>query len=100
VTFTAPEQTGLVSGTVRRYQVGAATSQQRGCVATAAKSVGASRAGARVSTTLTPVGGRWCAGTYRGKIIETMTPRCEAGKLCPAFVGVLRVVGTFKFRVS
>jgi hypothetical protein len=100
VAFTAPDQTGLVSGSLRRYQIGAATSQQQGCVASAGKAVGASRAGARVSTTLTPVGGRWCTGTYRGRIIETMTPRCEPGKLCPAFVGVLRVIGTFKFRVS
>ena len=70
VKFTAPEKTGTVSGATRRYQVGAATSQQQGCVATANKSVGASRAGARVSTTLTPIGGRWCTGTYKGKIVE------------------------------
>ena len=100
VAFTAPQQTGLVSGSLRRYQIGASTSQQQGCVASAGKAVGASRAGARVSTTLTPVGGHWCTGTYRGRIIETMTPRCEPGKLCPAFVGVLRVIGTFKFRVD
>lgn len=100
VTFTAPDRTGTVSGTLRRYQVGAATSQKQGCVATANKSVGASRAGARVSTTLTPVGGRWCTGTYKGKIVETVMPRCEPGKACPAFIGILHVVGTFKFRVS
>jgi hypothetical protein len=100
VTFTAPDKTGTVSGAVRRYQVGAATSQKQGCVASANKPVGASRAGARVSTTLTPVGGRWCTGTYAGKIIEIFMPKCGIGKLCPAYVGVLRVVGTFKFRVS
>jgi hypothetical protein len=53
-----------------------------------------------VSTTLTPVGGRWCTGTYQGRIVETVMPRCEPGKLCPAFIGILRVVGTFKFRVA
>ena len=100
VTFTAPERTGTISGTTRRYQVGAATPQKQGCVATANKSVGASHAGARVSTTLTPVGGRWCTGTYKGKIVETAMPRCEPGKVCPAFIGILHVVGTFKFRVS
>jgi hypothetical protein len=100
VKFTAPEKTGTVSGATRRYQVGAATSQQQGCVASANKSVGASRAGARVSTTLTPIGGRWCTGTYRGKIVETVTPKCAPGKVCPAFIGILRTIGTFKFRVS
>jgi hypothetical protein len=100
VKFTAPEKTGAVSGTTRRYQVGAATPQKQGCVATANKSVGASRAGARVSTTLTAVGGRWCTGTYKGKIIETVMPRCGIGKVCPAYIGILRTVGTFKFRVS
>jgi hypothetical protein len=99
VTFTAPDRTGPVSGATRRYQVGAVTPQKQGCVATADKSVGASRAGARVSTTLTPAGGRWCTGTYKGKIVETITPRCELGKVCPAFIGILRVVGTFRFRV-
>jgi hypothetical protein len=100
VTFTAPDKTGTVSGATRRYQVGAATSQKQGCVASANKPVGASRAGARVSTTLTPVGGHWCTGTYQGKIIEVVMPKCGIGKLCPAYIGVLRVVGLFKFRVS
>jgi hypothetical protein len=100
VKFTAPEKTGTVSGATRRYQVGAATSQQQGCVASANKSVGASRAGARVSTTLTPIGGRWCTGTYKGKIVETVTPKCGIGKVCPAYIGVLRTIGTFKFRVA
>ncbi len=100
VKFTAPEKTGTVSGATRRYQVGAATSQQQGCVASANKSVGASRAGARVSTTLTPIGGRWCTGTYKGKIVETVTPKCGIGKVCPAYIGILRTIGTFKFRVS
>ena len=100
VKFTAPEKTGTVSGATRRYQVGAATSQQQGCVASANKSVGASRAGARVSTTLTPIGGRWCTGTYKGKIVETVTPKCGIGKVCPAYIGILRIIGTFKFRVA
>jgi len=100
VKFTAPEKTGTVSGATRRYQVGAATSQQQGCVAAAAKSVGASHAGARVSTTLTPIGGPWCTGTYKGKIVETVTPKCGIGKVCPAFIGILHTIGTFKFRVT
>jgi hypothetical protein len=100
VTFTAPEETGTVSGATRRYEVGAATSQKQRCVATANKAVGASRAGARVTTTLTPIGGRWCTGTYRGKIVETVMPKCGIGKVCPAYIGILRTIGTFKFRVS
>jgi hypothetical protein len=101
VTFTAPERTGQFNGAERRYVVGANAQQRQGCVAGASKSVGASRAGARVSVTLTPVGGGgWCTGTFRGKIIETTMPRCAAGKVCPAFIGVLRTIGTFKFRVE
>ena len=100
MTFTAPQKTGTVSGAARRYQVGAATPQKQGCVATANKSVGASRAGARVSAVLTPVGGSWCTGTYKGKILETVMPVCAPGKVCPAYIGILHVVGTFKFHVA
>jgi hypothetical protein len=100
VAFTAPQRTGTFSGATREYQVGAATTQRQGCVSNAGKSVGASRAGARVSATLTPARGHWCTGTYKGRIIETVTPRCEPGKACPAFIGILHVVGTFRFRVS
>jgi hypothetical protein len=101
VTFTAPDRTGRIGGAVRRYVVGANSQQRQGCVATASKSVGASRAGARVRTTLAPVGGRgWCTGTFTGKIVETTMPYCAPGKVCPAFIGVLRTVGTFKFHVQ
>jgi hypothetical protein len=100
VTFTAPERTGTVSGATRRYEVGANTPQTQGCVASATKFVGATHAGARVSTMLTPVGGHWCTGTYKGRILETVTPPCAPGKLCPAFIEIAHVVGTFRFRVS
>jgi hypothetical protein len=100
VSFIAPDRTGQIGGAVRRYQVGANIAQRQGCVASAGNTVGASRAGARVFTRLIPAGGHWCTGTYKGKIIETTSPHCEPGKACPAFVGILKVVGTFKFRVE
>lgn len=100
VSFIAPDRTGQIGGALRRYQVGANIAQRQGCVAAVGNTVNASRAGARVFTRLTPVGGHWCTGTYKGKIIETTSPRCEPGKVCPAFIGILKVVGTFKFRVE
>ena len=99
VVFTAPQKSGTFNGATRRYQVSADTGQRQGCVGEAAKTVGASRAGARVTTTLAPTGGAWCTGTYRGRIIETIAPRCAPGKACPAVLGV-RDVGTYRFRVS
>jgi hypothetical protein len=100
VSFIAPDRTGQVGGALRRYQVGANIAQRQGCVAAAGNTVNASSAGARVFTRLIPVGGHWCTGTYKGKIIETTSPRCEPGKVCPAFIGILKVIGTFKFRVE
>ena len=100
VSFIAPDRTGQIGGAVRRYQVGANVGQRQGCVDAAGNTVNASRAGVRVFTRLTPTGGHWCTGTYEGRIIETTSPQCEPGKVCPAFVGILRVVGTFKFRVE
>jgi hypothetical protein len=101
VSFRAPQRTtGGVPGTLRRYLVSASTRPRRGCVSTAFAGVGSPRNGARVSAKLVPGGARsWCAGAYHGKVIETVTPVCAPGKLCPAFIGVIRTIGTFTFRV-
>jgi hypothetical protein len=103
VGFTAPDRTGNVGGSVRRYQVSARTTAHHGhgCVSTAFASVSAPRNGARVSAKLVPeFGGSWCAGTFHGRIIETLLPPCPPLELCPAFISVIRTVGTFTFRVK
>jgi hypothetical protein len=99
VSFTAPLGSGKVGGYVR-YVVSARTTARHGCVSSGFADVSAPRSGARVSARLLVRSGVWCAGTYRGKIIETLQPPCPPGKLCPAFIGVIRTIGTFTFRVN
>jgi hypothetical protein len=98
VSFTAP--LGGRAGGYVRYVVSARTGARRGCMSSAFASVSARRSGARVGAKLVLRGGSWCVGTYRGKIIETFEPPCPPGKLCPAFIGVIRTIGTFTFRVK
>ncbi len=98
VSFAAPLG-GRAGGHVR-YLVSARARTSRGCVSTAFANVSARRSGARVGVKLVPRGGSWCVRTYRGKIIETFEPPCPPGKLCPAFIGVIRTIGTFTFRVN
>jgi hypothetical protein len=101
VSFTAPDRTGKLGGSVRRYQVSARTTAHHRCVWTAFASVSARRIGERISAGLVPQGGgSWCAGTFHGRIIETLQPPCPPLELCPAFIGVIRTVGTFTFRVK
>ena len=101
VSFTAPQGSRIAGGTTRRYQVSANSSPHHGCVSTASQSVLAPRDGARVSAKLAPAGGRsWCTGTFHGKIIETFQPVCPPLRLCPAFIGVIRTIGTFTFHVK
>ncbi len=57
--------------------------------------------GDRVSVTLDPhaLGGRWCAGTYAGRVEQLQTPVCPHGKVCPLYV-VLTPLARFTLHVD
>jgi hypothetical protein len=58
-------------------------------------------AGSPVQAVLNPrrLGGRWCEGTYHGKITELQTAVCPHGELCPSYVLVRRRIGPFTLHV-
>jgi hypothetical protein len=100
--FTAPDRTGRFGGLDRRDELTVSgPANRKGCVDLASATFGSARAGARESAKLVPhrLGGRWCTGTFRGRIEEIGRPVCQPGKACPQFIVVLRKVGAFKFTV-
>ena len=99
--FTAPQKTTGQIGTLRRYEINARGPARHGCQSFAFATVGAKRNGARVSAKLIPTGNSsWCAGTFHGRIVETMRPVCGPAKACPQYIAVVRTIGKFTFHVK
>jgi hypothetical protein len=53
------------------------------------------------------LGGRWCTGTYDGRVTYQVQPACvDPGPIrarvvaCPMFIMVPRTLATFRFRVT
>jgi hypothetical protein len=63
----------------------------------------AAAAGSTVRARLVPghVGGRWCTGTFRGVITQTVSVTCGSGPAvaCPMLVIAPQTIGRFHFRV-
>jgi hypothetical protein len=45
------------------------------------------------------LGGRWCAGRFHGRIVETSRVVCEMYRLCPLPAIIWRTITRFSFRV-
>lgn len=87
-------------GLATRYWVSVHGPSGRGCVssATATPSLGGTRGRARLGP---GPGGRWCRGTFHGRVVRVRTPVCSGpARACPMFVVVAGTVGRFSFRVK
>ena len=70
-----------------------------GCVSSENLSERPAALGAEVLVRLRPgARRRWCVGTFRGSVRETITPRCAAGQMCPMFIALVPI-GNFRFVV-
>jgi hypothetical protein len=99
--FTAPQKTTGASGMLLRYEISARGPARHGCQSFAYATVGARRNGARVSAKLIPTGASsWCAGTFHGRIVETMRPVRGPAKACPQYIAIVRTLGKFTFHVK
>jgi len=70
VSFTAPARTGVIGSMRLRDELNVeTTSAVRGCLARASERVPDAHRGQRVRVSLDPatLGGRWCAGVFRGR---------------------------------
>jgi hypothetical protein len=103
VSFTAPERTGTYGATERHDLLTASAPKgSKGCITNVDLRAPDARKGHRVRVRLAParLGGRWCAGVYRGEIEELETAVCPHHQLCPTFVILRGTVGRFSFRVK
>jgi hypothetical protein len=102
VSFRAPVRTGVV-GSVRLRDLLTAmpAPTSTGCIGNVSVPVPDAHRGAMVRVRLDPtaLGGRWCAGTYHGKVIELQTAVCARGVACPTYVRLVGAVGRFSLIV-
>ena len=79
------------------------------CIGSARVVLASARAGTMVSRRLRPnrLGGRWCTGTYDGRLTYQEQPVCtDPGPVrakvvaCPMFIMAPRTLATFHFRVT
>jgi hypothetical protein len=101
VSFTAPARTGVIGSKRLRDELSVdVMSTTSGCLAQASAAVASTRRGQRIHVRLDPkrFGGRWCAGVFRGRILELQTAVCPPGTLCPTYVRI-RTIGRFSLVV-
>jgi hypothetical protein len=100
VSFTAPAKSGHVGFLARTYEVSAsAVDAAQGCEGSALVAVPDTPAHTRVTVLLSPTHA-WCAGSFRGRVLEIQGPWCPPGaKACPKFASRLRTIGRFGFTV-
>jgi hypothetical protein len=103
VRFNAPERTGTFGG-LERHDLLTATGPNgsNGCITNVDVRAPDARKGHRVRVRLAPrrLGGRWCAGAYRGAIEEIESAVCPRHRFCPKFIVLRGTVGRFAFHVN
>ncbi len=102
VSFVSPVRTGVTSSVRLRYLLTTASSSPgQDCLAQINSPVPDGRRGQRVRATLNPktLGGRWCTGTYAGKVTLLQTAVCPKGVACPTYVLVRGTVARFSLLV-
>lgn len=71
------------------------------CESRASRALEPARKGKRVKLTLRPAKSGWCAGRWRGTVVQTESFRCSptSGRVCPDLVVAPRVIASFRFQV-
>jgi len=109
VRFRQPMTTGYNGGelTVEALQI-SGPSRPR-CIGSGRVVLAAAQSGTTIRHTLRPrwLGGRWCTGTYDGRVTYQVQPACtDPGPVrariiaCPMFIMAPRTLATFHFRVT
>jgi hypothetical protein len=102
VGFRAPDRTGTI-GLVRRRDTltVAGPKHHRGCISGVDTTLRSHGKGRLIKITLNPkrLGGVWCAGRFRGRIVESQEVVCHLHLACPQIMILPRTIARFSFRV-
>jgi hypothetical protein len=102
LSFRSAAPSGHLGALLVDYTLSVAGPVRSGCVGLHSEQLPAARKGAVASIKLTPagLGGRWCAGTFTARVVETQRPFCKPGMMCPQFVRLIGTVAKTSFRVT
>ncbi len=101
VSFKAEIGTGTIGSGQGIYRIAASVKARGKCQSSVSAVAPPSATGATVRVRLAPTGGRrWCSGTFRGEVWNTLIEPCPIGKACPAILPLPQIVGRFTFRVN
>ncbi|MGH2909265.1 MAG: hypothetical protein ACRDK8_08220, partial [Solirubrobacteraceae bacterium] len=103
-----PTTTGFIGGerSVETLQISGP--RRPACIGSRQVVLAAAQQGTMVRHRLRPrwLGGRWCTGTYDGRLTYQLQPACDPGPVrtrveaCPMFIMPPRTLATFHFRVT
>jgi hypothetical protein len=100
--FRIPVATGRFGSLLRADTLSVTGPSGTACESRASRAVGSAKKGRRMTMTLKPSKSGWCAGRWRGTIVQAESVRCSptAGHACPDLVVAPRVIASFRFRVK
>jgi hypothetical protein len=103
IRFRHPDRTGRVGGLMRTDELTlAGTGAGTRCISRASVVLRAAGQGRIATVKLRPgrLGGRWCAGRFHGRIVESSRIVCPTQRLCPLPAIIWRTISRFSFRVG
>jgi hypothetical protein len=99
-----PQTTGKFASLTRRDVLSVSGPRLGGCVSRVTVTLRAGRRGARRTVALSPsrLGGDWCAGEFRGRVVQYDVLRCSTGpaQVCPDFLLAPLTIAQFRFHVT
>jgi hypothetical protein len=105
VSFRTPAQTGRVGSMDRSQTIDVQGTHRPGCVWSGQIAVPSAASGRLVHVSLSPGklsrgATNWCAGTFKGSIVQSEHMVCKPPALCPMVEIRPQTVANFTFRVT
>ncbi|MGB9185630.1 MAG: hypothetical protein WCB67_16365 [Solirubrobacteraceae bacterium] len=99
--FIAPASSGSSAGSRVSFTL-SLTGGSGNCIGPRTVAVPAATKGQPVTIAVAPasLGGTWCPGTHKARVVEVQGPVCNPGTMCPQYLRVVGTVGETTFSVS